>query len=242
VDTVNVGLFTVTPEAVTANAPEEAPVGTLTVIELGPQMRTEHVMPLSFTTPCDKPKLLPLIVTGAPIEADVGEIPVIVGGGTTVKETPLELTPAATTTTLPVVAVAGTTATMLVALHAVTVADVPLKVTVPEACGPPKFVPVIVTDAPGAPVVRDRPEMEGGPVTVKPALFESTPFTWTITLPVAAPVGTETTILVSPQLEAVVVAVPLNVTVLAPCVAPKFAPRIVTVEIGAPLDGESPAM
>ena len=46
-------------------------------------------------------------------------------------------------------------------------------------------------------------------------------------MPVVAPVGTITVILVA--LQAVgVAAVPLNVTVLVPCIAPKFVPVIVT--------------
>jgi hypothetical protein len=53
------------------------------------------------------------------------------------------------------------------------------------------------------------------------------PPTVTTTFPVVAPVGTGTVTLVA--LQAVGVAtVPLNATVLVPCVAPKFAPVIVT--------------
>src|SRR5436309_4025561 len=55
----------------------------------------------------------------------------------------------------------------------------------------------------------------------------ATPATVTTTLPVAAPLGTGTTMLVALQLVGTA-AVPLNVTVLVPCVAPKFAPLIVT--------------
>ena len=53
--------------------------------------------------------------------------------------------PLVVTTTLPVVAPAGTVTTILVALQLVTVAAMPLKATVPEV---PKFEPVIVTVAP----------------------------------------------------------------------------------------------
>lgn len=51
------------------------------------------------------------------------------GGGSTVKLTPLLATPATVTTTLPVVAPAGTGATMLLALQLVGVAVVPLNVS-----------------------------------------------------------------------------------------------------------------
>jgi hypothetical protein len=53
------------------------------------------------------------------------------------------------------------------------------------------------------------------------------PPTVTTTLPVVAPDGTGATMLVALQLLGVAV-VPLNLTVLLPCVAPKFAPAIVT--------------
>ena len=46
-------------------------------------------------------------------------------------------------------------------------------------------------------------------------------------MPVVAPLGTGTTMLVALQLVGVA-AVPLNVTVLVPCDAPKFVPVIVT--------------
>jgi hypothetical protein len=56
------------------------------------------------------------------------------------------------TTTLPLVAPAGTVAAMLVLFQLVAVAAVPLKVTVLLPCVVPKFVPVIVTGVPTAPV------------------------------------------------------------------------------------------
>ena len=56
----------------------------------------------------------------------------MVGAGTTVKVTPLLFTPLAITTMLPVVAPLGTVTAMFVALQLVTLAVVPLNVTVPE--------------------------------------------------------------------------------------------------------------
>src|SRR5277367_4408209 len=64
-------------------------------------------------------------------------------------------------------------------------------------------------------------------VTLKFTPLLATPPIVTTTLPVVAPVGTVTAILVALQLVGVAV-VPLNFTVLVPCVAPKFAPVIVT--------------
>src|ERR1700730_19184246 len=75
-------------------------------------------------------------------------------------------------------------------------------------------------------------------VTVKPTPWLATPFTVTTTGPVSAPFGTDATMLVLLQLPAATVAsVPLNVTVLVPCVPPKFAPAIVTPVPTAPDDG-----
>ena len=63
--------------------------------------------------------------------------------------------------------------------------------------------------------------------TVKVTPLLATPPTVTATLPVVAPLGTGATMLVALQLVGVA-AVPLNFTALVPCVAPKFAPVIVT--------------
>jgi len=71
----------------------------------------------------------------------------------TVKLTPLLATPPTVTTTFPVVAPAGTGATILVALQLVGVAVVPLNVTVFVPCVAPKFAPAIVTEAPTNPDV-----------------------------------------------------------------------------------------
>jgi len=54
----------------------------------------------------------------------------MLGAATTVKLTPLLSTPLACTTTFPVVAPDGTVTAMLEALHVVTVAVVPLNLTV----------------------------------------------------------------------------------------------------------------
>src|SRR4029077_13925336 len=71
----------------------------------------------------------------------------------TVKFTPVLATPPTVTTTFPVVAPAGTGATMFVAFQLVGVPAVPLNVTVLVPCVVPKFVPVIVTDVPTGPDV-----------------------------------------------------------------------------------------
>jgi len=59
----------------------------------------------------------------------------------------------------------------------------------------------------------------------------------TVTLPLAAPFGTGATMLVLLQLVGVAV-VPLKLTVLVPCVTPKFAPVIVTAVPTGPEVGD----
>src|SRR4051794_10487181 len=102
----------------------------------------------------------------------------------TEKLTPLLFTPLAETTTLPVVAPAGTVTATLVELQLVTVAVVPLNTTVPVPCVAPKFVPVTVTAVPMPPDIGDRLVMLGPATTVKPLPLLATPPTVTTTFPV----------------------------------------------------------
>jgi hypothetical protein len=90
------------------------------------------LVPLKFTVlaPCVAPKLVPVIVTEVATGPLVGDRLVTLGGTGTVKLTPLLARPPTVTTTLPVVAPAGTEATMLVADQLVGVAVVPLNFTV----------------------------------------------------------------------------------------------------------------
>jgi len=113
----------------------------------------------------------------------------------------------------------GTGTTMLVALQLVGVVYVPLKLTVPLPCVAPKLLPVIVTEAPTTPEVADSVLIAGAGTTVKLGPLLATPLAFTTTFPVVAPGGTRTSIVDALQL-AGVAAVPLNVTVLVPCVAP----------------------
>ena len=142
-----------------------------------------------------------MIVTDVPTAPDVGLRLLIVGVASTVKLDPLLATPPTVTTTFPVVAPAGTGTTILVALQLViVVAVVPLNVTVLVPCVEPKFVPVIVTDAPTAPDVGLRLVIVGVASTVKLDPLLATPPTVTTTFPVVAPAGTFATMLVALQL------------------------------------------
>ena len=108
-------------------------MGTEVAMLVALQLVTPAEVPLKVTelVPCVEPKFVPVIVTVAPTTPDVGLRVVIEGAGTvTVKVEPLLATPPTVTTTLPVVAPVGTVVAMLVALQLVTVAAVPLKVTV----------------------------------------------------------------------------------------------------------------
>ncbi|SRR5260221_4720454 len=106
----------------------------------------------------------------------------------------------------------------------------PLKPTVLVPCVLPKFNPLMVTDAPTEPDVGERLVIVGNAVpsvTVKVTQLLDAPPTVTSTQPVVAPDGAATVMDVALQVVGVA-AVPLNVTVLTPCVAPKLDPVIVT--------------
>ena len=218
--TVNATPLLATPPVVTTTFPVVAPFGTEVDMLVVLQLVVVAAVPLKVTVP-EAPKFVPVMVTGVPTAPEVGFRFVIAGD--TVKGEPLLDTPPVVTTTLPVVAPAGTEVEMLVALQLVVVAVVPLNVTVPEA---PKLVPVMVTGVPTGPWAGFKLVIFGaGAPTLKftPLLARPPPVV-TTTLPVVALFGTEVEMLVVLQL--VVVAVtPLNVTVPGD---PKFVPVMVT--------------
>src|SRR5580700_1528631 len=126
---------------------------------------------------------------------------------------------------------------MLVPLQLVGMACTPPKVTVLVPCVVPKFAPVIVTAVPTTPELGLKFVMLGvAVITVKLDPLLAWPPTVTTTLPVTAPAGTAVTMLAPFQLVGVD-CTPANVTVLVPCVPPKFAPEIVTGAFTAPEPG-----
>ena len=137
---------------------------------------------------------------------------------------------------MPVLAPAGTATFIVEAAQLVIVAAVPLNCTAPEIV--PKPVPEIVTGVVTAPEVTDKLVIVGVGDTVNVLLLLATPATVTTTIPVVAPLGTGTTIEVALQLVMTVAAVPLNVTLLVPRLAPKLVPVIVTDAPTAPLVGD----
>jgi len=191
-----------------------APFGTGTVMPEAPQLVGVPATPLNVTVlvPCVDPKLVPMIRTGIPGGPLFGlRLPMF---GVIVKGTALLEKPPTVTTTLPVPAVVlGIRTTMLVPLQLDGDAGAPLKETVLVPCDAPKFDPEIVTEVVTGPDVGERLVMLG--VTVKGTPLLARPPTVTITLPIVAPLGTETMMPVSPQLVGVA-GVPLKVTVLVP--------------------------
>src|SRR5207248_3030505 len=143
------------------------------------------------------------------------------------------------TTTVPVVTPAGAGTTILVALQLVGVAGVPLKVTVLVPAVAPKFLPAMVIETPEDPAGGVRLVIVGPTVKTRPLLAR--PPTVTTTVPVVVATGTGTTVLVALQLVGDA-AMPLNVTVLAPCVVPKVVPAIVTGVPTGPDTGVKVAM
>jgi len=146
-------------------------------------------------------------------------------------------TPFTVTTTLPVVAPAGTGTVMLPADQAVGVAAVPLKVTVLAPWLAPKLVPLIVIAVATGPLDGERLVSVGVGITVNVSALLASPPTVTTTLPEVAPAGTGTTMLVADHVVGVA-AVPLNVTVLVPLLAPNPVPLIVTAAATGALVGE----
>src|SRR5437764_1256632 len=231
------------PPTLSSTLPVAAPAGPVTSTTLFRSLVGVAVVPLNVTVlvPCVAPKPVPAIVTAVVTGPLVGDRLVIVGGTMTVNDMPLLASPPTVTTTLPVVAPDGTGTTMLVADQLVGVAVVPLNVTVLVPCVAPKPVPAIVTAVATGPFVGDRLVTVGGTVTVKVTPLLASPPTVTTTLPVTAPDGTGTTMLVADQLVGVA-AMPLTATVLLPCVAPNPVPAIVTAVATGPLVGDKPVM
>jgi hypothetical protein len=133
--TVKMTLLLLVPPfgTVTTTAPVEAPLGTTTVIEESLQLSTPADAALNVTVLCPStdPKFDPKMVTAKPAWPDEGLRLAIAGGDvSTVNSTPSLAAPLSVTTTSPVVAVVGTTATMDVLLQLEMLAAIPLKAAV----------------------------------------------------------------------------------------------------------------
>jgi hypothetical protein len=145
--------------------------------------------------------------------------------------------PPTVTTTLPLVAPAGIGTTILTADHDVGAAAMPLNVMVLVPFVAPKLVPLMVTTVATGPLDGEKLVITGGNITVNDNALLARPPTVTTTLPVVAPAGTGTTMLLADHVVGVA-AMPLNVTVLVLWVEPKLLPLIVTAVATGPFDGE----
>src|SRR6266540_7367699 len=106
----------------------------------------------------EKPE--PEMVTSVPTEPELGVKPVILGRTRMVNEVALVAVPAGVVTEIgPLVATLGTVASISPSLATLKEAAVPLNLT---AVAPVKFVPVITTDVPTAPLDGVKDAMVGG--------------------------------------------------------------------------------
>jgi hypothetical protein len=153
---------------VTTTLPEVVGPGTGTVMLVSDQLVGVARVPLNVTVlePLAAPKFAPVMVTMAPACALDGFTLVTDGGINTVYGRLLLVSPLAVTTTLPVLAPAGTGTTIRVDDQLVGVAALPLKVTVLAPLVEPKFAPLMVTDVPTTPLVGERLVKLGATVTV----------------------------------------------------------------------------
>jgi len=178
---------------------------------------------------------VPAMLTVAPTAPLAGEKLLNAGEGSTSKFVLLvTVTPLVFTDIGPSVAPAGTVAVMLVAEFNVALAVMPLKNC--TMAGARKFVPVIVTVAPTAPLTGKKLVIVGVGRTSKLVLLETViPLEITEIGPSAAPAGTVAVILVD-ELKVALAVMPLkNLTVTG---AVKFVPVIDIVAPTAPLVGE----
>jgi hypothetical protein len=136
-------------------------VGISTTICVLFQLAGVAFVPLKLIWPGSVPKFVPVTVTEVPTRPEEGEMLPILGEGM-LKLTPLLAIPLlAVTTTLPLVASAGTEVLILVLLQLVIEATVPLMLTLPLPWVAPKFVPVIVMAVPAVPDAGETVVMAG---------------------------------------------------------------------------------
>src|SRR6202521_5781045 len=114
--TVNTMALLVLPPTVTTTLPVVAPSGTGATMVVALQLVGVAAVPLNVTVlvvPCEAPKLVPVMVTELPTAPEVGFRLVMLGAEAvfTVNTMALLVLPPTVTTTLPVVAPAGTGAT-----------------------------------------------------------------------------------------------------------------------------------
>jgi hypothetical protein len=242
-DTVKLfALKMVMPFSVKEILPVVAPIGTVVVILVTVEAVTVAATPLKVKM-LSSGKVLkfePLMITVAPTAPFPGLKLAIEGVGETLKLDPVAIVIPFTVIDIgPETAPAGTLVAILDVVDVLTEANVPLNEIEGVVM---KFVPVIVTAVPTAPLAGLKPVTVGVGNTVKLVALEIvTPLTVTEILPVVAPTGTLAVMLL--VVDAVTVAdVLLNFTTLLAGVVLKFVPEIMTVALTAPLEGLKPVM
>lgn len=182
-------------------------------------------------------KFVPVIVTSAPAPALEGEKLVIVGGdGTKTKPSRVATPSGVVTDTAPLAPFALKTAVICVGEIAVNdSAGTPPKLT---AVTLERFVPVIVTVAPGPALAGIKPKIVGAGKNIKPPSDAEPPGVESVIILPAAP-GTTTVISVG---ETTVKLAAETLPKLTDVVPLKFVPVIVTIVPGSPLVGENPVI
>ena len=178
-------------------------------------------------------KLVPVMVTVVPSAPLAGVKLVMVGLPTTVKSDVLVMsTPLEVTVIGPVAAPDGTVVVMLVEELNVAGVETVLNFTL---TGVVKFVPVMSTGAPDAPLAGLNPVIVGVGRTVNVGPVTVTPFNVNVTGPVVAPTGTIVVNFLPVGFELETTAsTPLNLTTFCEGVVLKLSPFIVTVAPTAP--------
>jgi hypothetical protein len=209
------------PGVVTEIFPEEPVATTAVMVAASTTVNDAAAVPPKLTAVAPV-KLVPLIVTFAPLAALVGVKEVIVGAGMKVNPASTALPPGVVTETSPEEPEA-TTAVMVVASTTVNdVAAVPPKLT---AVASVKSVPLIVTLAPLAALVGVKEDIVGAGMNVNPARTPVPPGEVTETSPVA-PVPTTAVMVKSSTTVNDAAGGPPKLTSVAPV---KSVPLIVTV-------------
>jgi hypothetical protein len=214
-------LVTAPPGVVTETTPDVPPATTAVMLVADATLNEVAGVPPKLTSVAPV-KLVPEIVTVAPLAAEVGVKLVIVGAGINTKPELVTAPPGAVTETTPDVPPA-TTAVMLVADVTLNeVAGVPPKLT---AVAPVKLVPVIVIVDPVAAVVGVKLVIVGAGIKTNPVLVTVPPGAVTDTTPDVPPATTAVMLVADATLNEVA-AVPPKLTAVAPV---KFVPVIVTM-------------
>ncbi len=223
-------VFVAVPLGVVTDTLPEVPVPTTAVMLVAETTEKEVAAVPPKLTAVAPMKLMPVIVTVAPLAPLVGVKDEIAGALIKVNPVFVAVPPGVVTDTLPEVP-APTTAVMVVAeTTEKEVAAVPPKLT---ADAPIKLVPVMVTVAPLAALVGVNKEIVGAGIKVNPIFVTVPPGVVTDTLP-EVPVPTTAVMLVPETTEKEVAAVPPKLTADAP---EKLVPVMVTDVPMAPLVG-----